>query len=375
MKKDPLRVCVVSDIHLAHRRTPTIEIADSLRKQITSQNISRTDVLFIPGDLFDRHLALPNQEVFEIHSLINYLLALCSRYSVVLRVLEGTPSHDWKQSRLLESINEAAHGTDAKHISTLSIEHIDSLGIDVLYVPDEWDSDPMQTQKQVQELLDSRGISQVDFSIMHGQFEYQLPPQLQAPRHDSEFYEAITRHYVFIGHIHTPSHRGRIIAPGSFSRLAHGEEHAKGHWELIVREHGDDEINFIENPYAKIYTSIDLTGLDSEQALSVLDERMASLPPDSHVRLIADKADPIADSMEALKRRYPHQNCTHRLQGSVTRSLEAIEDMRARSNSVAITPESVYDLTDAKLQQITQDATVRNAALSKLEELRHGVNR
>ena len=58
-------------------------------------------------------------------------------YNIILRILEGTPSHDWKQSKLFIHLNDLTKaGTDVKYIDSLSIEYIDKFGINVLY-PDE----------------------------------------------------------------------------------------------------------------------------------------------------------------------------------------------------------------------------------------------
>ena len=371
MKKEKLRVLVLSDIHLGHRKSKTEHICQSLTKYITYDRLRKTDIFFIPGDLFDRHLSLSSQEVFEIHSTLTYILQLCKKTDVCIRVLEGTPSHDWRQSKLLESINETGIGADLRYVPQLEIEHIDSLGIDVLYIPDEWDADPLNTQVQVEQLMRERSIEKVDFSIMHGQFEFQLPEHVQAPKHDSHFYSSITRHYVFIGHVHIPIHRGNIIAPGSFDRLAHGEEHPKGLWYLEIDPKNSDRIDFIENKEAVRYISIDLSSLDIDQAIEYIDSILKDVPSGSHVRFIADKNDSIAGYIDSLKRKYSQFQCTHKLQGSLSRSLEAIEDMRARSNAVAITRESVVDLVSEKMDQLTDDTQLKQLALYHLEEHRH----
>ena len=69
---------------------------------------------------------------------------------------------------------------------------------------------------------------EVDIAIMHGQFHYQFPRIKLDSSHDEQEYLNMVKHYIHIGHIHTHSSYDRIIAQGSFDRIAHGEEENKG---------------------------------------------------------------------------------------------------------------------------------------------------
>jgi predicted MPP superfamily phosphohydrolase len=103
-----LRICTISDVHLGHRKTPTYAIITELEHLVVNRfAMSQLDALFITGDLFDRLLNLPFTDVGVIHQFFIKLLTLAKQFNVKVRVLEGTPSHDWKQSRLLVHINDA----------------------------------------------------------------------------------------------------------------------------------------------------------------------------------------------------------------------------------------------------------------------------
>lgn len=371
MLNQALRIAVFSDVHLGHRRTSNESIIENLKRDIPdTAETADLDVIFIPGDLFDRFLTLPDPQVYEIHAWIARLLRTCKRRDIVLRVLEGTPSHDWKQSRLVESINEnAGINADARHVPELSIEHHDRFGMDLLYIPDEWSSDNDDTWMQVRQLLSEHRLEQVDFTLMHGQFPYQLPPHVQVPTHDPDRYVSITRHYVFCGHVHIPSQYKNIIVPGSYDRLTHNEEHAKGHWRVLVNPKGDDEVTFVENVGATIYRTVDCYGLSVDEALEKIDKAVAELPDFSHTRVDADREDPIAASMLELKRKYPQFTWTTKLQSKAKTGKEMLQDMRAKYQTKPITQRTIGDMVGERLKRMECDESTIHQCLSALSEV------
>jgi hypothetical protein len=303
--------------------------------------------------LFDRFLNLPSEEVFEIHAFIAYLLRLCKRRDILLRVLEGTPSHDWKQSRLVESINVDANiGADAKHVSELSIETVDRFGMTLLYIPDEWSSDNDDTYHQVLQLLRDYGLEQVDFVLMHGAFDYQLPAHVNVPTHDPDRYADIARHYVFCGHVHKSSQYRNILVPGSTDRLAHGEEEPKGHWIIEVVEDGDDRLIFVENETAKIYRSIDISGLSQDEAFEVTEKEVVNLPPSSHVRVVATGDDPVAATLEVLRKNYPSYQWSSKVTSTAKVGRDTLTDLRATFQTQPITRETIGDMVRDQLSDM-----------------------
>jgi hypothetical protein len=239
---------------------------------------------------------------------------MCHKYDIVLRVLEGTPSHDWKQARLIIDINaNRLHPVDVRHVTVLSIEHIERFGIDVLYVPDEWGEGCAATFKEVEDLLIKHNLEKVDLSIMHGCFNYQFPVNLvgKPDVHDEASYLGITKYLILIGHYHTPSSFERIYVPGSFDRLKHGEEEAKGYLDFTIFSDGAYEVNFIENKDAMIYKTLDVSGLELSDSLAHIDTYMSGIGRDTcHIRLLVNKEDPIYSGAKDLNRKYPHASFT-----------------------------------------------------------------
>lgn len=302
-----LKLAVFSDIHLGHKRTSTAEIIHNLKKALPDDSeTAELDLIVLAGDVFDGLLTLPQDEVGDIDAWIAHLLRLCKKHDICLRVLEGTPSHDWKQSERFVTINEVGEiHADLKYVKELSIEYLEKHDLQLLYVPDELPGGPEKTLERVRDLLKAKAIDKVDFAFMHGQFEYQLPEHVKAPKHSSADYLCLVKQLVFIGHVHVHSRYDRIIAQGSFDRLSHGEEGPKGHVRATVRSGGDIDVVFVENTLAKTYRTINCTGLDLDQTLELADRIAAPLPAGSHVRIQGDPDNPVFSSMETLVRMYP----------------------------------------------------------------------
>lgn len=383
MLNKPINLAVYSDIHLGHRKTPTAHNIENLKLYLPDDPSSNElDMVVLPGDLFDRFLNLPQEDTMDIHRWATYLLKTCKRRDIVLVVLEGTPSHDWKQPQLLEEINSSI-GAELHYAPTLSIHHFDKFNIDILFIPDEWSSDNDDTWCQVQSLMTEHQLDKVDFTVMHGQFAYQLPDHVDVPVHKPDRYMSITRHYVFCGHVHKPStygpinnandwpeDYGSIIVPGSFNRLAHGEEEAKGHWRLTVDPKRDDKIMFIENEYAVIYKTVEVSGMSTDEAVEHVDSVISKYPYGSHIRLRALTDDPIASNIEVLMKRYPGFHWTSDRSDKSKKAKETLTDMRAVFKTTPITRDSIDALFVEELKRMGVDDTLAEACLSRLQEVK-----
>lgn len=309
MMKSRLKIAELSDVHLGHHKTHAKHIIENLNKAFPDNDTTgQLDIIWIAGDLFDRMLNLPSDSVSAITNWVSKFLMMCKRRDIMVRVLEGTPSHDWKQAKLLVDINEGSNiNADLKYFTELSIEYIDKFGINVLYVPDEWRTKNEQTWHEVEELLQKHNLEKVDFSIMHGSFNYQIPANLRDmfETHDEENYLSITRYLIFIGHIHQHSQFDRILSAGSFDRLTHGEEGDKGHIRAVVEPDGTYKAQFIVNTNALIYKSLDFTKVPLDEVYRRLDDFISTIPKDSHLRIIADSDDSVFKAGTDIKARYP----------------------------------------------------------------------
>ena len=311
MNKKEIKYLELSDIHLGHPRNTTPEILSNLTAFFHNfkhdSPFVNLDYIFIAGDLFDGLLDLSNKFTYDIIAWLNRLAMFCSRYDIALRVLEGTPSHDWKQSHLAKALaNIVGVSLDFKYIDTLFIEHHEKNDLRILYIPDEWSDNAELTYQQVLELLKENNIEQVDLGMFHGYFTYQCKiGMLTTQAHDPEAYLSLVKHFINIGHIHTFSTYKRIIASGSFDRLSHGEEEPKGAVLCTIREDNDDEFLFIENKTAKIFKTITLKSSNIDQCYLQIEKVLAKLPNNSYVRIKAKKNHPIYTALDEFKVKYP----------------------------------------------------------------------
>jgi len=293
-----MKYLVTSDIHLGHLKTPTEHIIVSFKKEILNEKNKDIDVLFIAGDLFDRLLDLNSKEVYIIIEFFNYLLNYCYQNDIAVRVLEGTPSHDWQQSHILFKLNSIRDTPcDFKYFKTLDIEYLEKIDKYVLYIPDEWCNNHLELEKQIEEKLNSYNISQVDIAILHGQFTYQT---LGKYRPDFCFQENyflnLVKGFIHIGHYHSFSSYDRIIANGSLERLAHGEEEPKG---FVIVE--NDRYTFVENKNSYIYKTLIIT---KNMTLDKLDKKIYQYPKQSYIRLVIPSDHDFNLHFKELKLRY-----------------------------------------------------------------------
>lgn len=361
----------LSDLHMLHRRTPTTKILSNLDTSIMEDpEMAELDILFIAGDVFDDLATLANESIWEVKIWIARFLKWAKKNNIILRILEGTPSHDWKQSHLFLVINEIAEiGADIKHVKELSIEYIELIGITVLYVPDEW-GPPDTTKSQVKDLLKAKGLEQVDIAVMHGQFPHQLPSHVTAPTHDPEFYLSITRFLTFIGHVHLRSKYDRILAQGSHDRVAHGEEDPKGFFKFeIDLDSGEYFVTFVENKGAQRYVTISCVGMDLDDTLKQINERVAELPELSFVRVEADADNPVFANMDVLIRKWPMQTWSKLPRKEEKEVAEDLENEELLYTPLLITRDNVSGLFTPRLVKAGLQGEQLDIAAAILKEL------
>jgi len=372
----PLRISCLGDIHLGHKRNNTAFIIDNLNRHFSNDtHLSKIDIVFIEGDVFDDLLSFPSEDAGLIDIWISRLLRLCSKHNVIVRVLEGTPSHDRQQSDRFRIINEI-HSTDIplsadmKYIKTLCIEHIDKYNIDVLYVPDEWNHETNDTLNDVKELMTGLNLSFVDFAVVHGCFDYQMGDVIKSNlKHNSDEYLSLVKGLIFVGHIHQCSSHSRIHAAGSFDRLAHGEEESKGFLTAIVNPDYSYEMTFVDNYTARKFITIKCPYEDTELNLKRIDKKTRGLPPGSYIRIESKHTNAIVHNLDTLKRRWPLYHWSILLKDKDTGTSidvfsEIIDYVPMILNKETLTPMVV-----SRIQKLNVRPDILDRCLLHLEEL------
>lgn len=357
-----LNIISMSDVHLNHPRTPTWFIIDNLKKTLNGLDLKSIDLLIIAGDLLDRIMSLDSEDFDQFIDFSIWLISIARRNDITLRILEGTPSHDRRQSRIMDAINRNGnHPIDLKYVDTLSIEHLSTFGVDILYIPDEYSEDPDVTWSDVNRTLASNGLTQVDLVVMHGAFRRQLP--MATNTHIEERYQSITRYVILIGHVHQYYRDEKIIAHGSFDRLCHGDESPKGLVLLTLHPDNTYTCTFIENKGAMIYKTIRLQGLSLDECNKRL-KKYINYPPRSNFRLIVKRGDPISFSFPVVKNQYPQFNWSIEREENQTEK-KRVTETKSLAPAMAITRDTLLPLMTERLKGVDKD--LRERALTILK--------
>lgn len=342
-----IRIREFSDSHLGHNKTPTSHVLKVFSNMLPNNDVTGLlDMIIIAGDLFDRDLQLYQDEVYEIKLWMAAFLKMVKERNIIVRVLEGTPRHDWKQSRWLIYLNDMLNiGANIKYFDTVDIEYIPELGIDVLYIPDEFKPTTLETQQIVRDLLNSKGKQTVDFTVMHGAFPHQLPKaaHARAQLHDPDFYLSITKYFIFVGHIHQYSQYQRILSAGSTDRYCHNDEKAKGMIEVTVRLNSDvHDIDFIENKQAAKFITVNAQGLDEDSVKHRIDKTIAKYGLKFNLRIEAKSNDSVYRIIDNYTNRY--KDITWEFKRIEDKKPERITNVSELFKHVSLNKENIFDL-------------------------------
>lgn len=351
-----LNIASISDIHLHHPNTPTSMIIRNIHQYAFPKNKSTEElnIIFIGGDVTDSLMDFASEDAILYRKWVADFLWMCKEYDIMVRIIEGTPLHDWQQSSIFIEENENhSIGCDIKFIKDIHIEHIERYGIDVLYVPDEARPTTDITWARVEELMAERGIDKVDYAVMHGAFAYQLPDvaELKDKTHDEAKYEAIVRHYIFIGHVHQHYPRGKIIPNGSFDRLTHGDEGIKGHVRCMK-----GNIEFIPNHGAMRYITLDVTGMTSDEILALVEKRLEGSHDKCKVRMLANSEDEAFGLVRRLTNAFPFGEFDVKRLDKVKQRKERAEARSNRTQSLPVlTRENLLEELSKEIRRLSPD--------------------
>lgn len=364
-----LNAIVFGDVHLGHRRTKTPHTLSGLYHMFDETNLDEVDIIIIEGDLFDRGLELYFDYLPQIQIWMLWLLTLCQEHDIILRVLEGTPSHDMRQSKQFEVVLESSKlDVDFRYVDTLTVERHPK-GFDVLYVPDEWTTSHERTYVEAKLALAAEGINKVTFAVMHGNFEHQLPIS-GLPSFIRKDWEAMVVHAIFIGHIHQYSKVGKTVAAGSFDRHSHGDEATKGHIHAILSDSGCT-FTMVPNKQAKIYTTIDVTNKKVDGGLKYIERELKKVPAGSFIRLQYSKLDAYDTALFYLSETHPEYHWSEKVTDNEEREVsEEDHKLLPTQNyvSTSLTRANLVKLMSERLE-VMEDRKLVAAAIKRMEEL------
>lgn len=357
--KGKIRALNIHDAHLGNDLTKAKQVISSFKyiyyKALQSGPIQ---LLNLPGDVFDKELSMPAMEVREIQLFIAWLLTECANRGTVLRILEGTPRHDRKQSQAFETMAMLLKldNLDMKYYNKIAIEKHEGLGIDILYVPDEANPSNDTTWLQVNELMEQYGLTKVQVALMHGTMDYQTGGIEGWEYHISDRYLSIVEDFIHLGHVHLsschslPTYSGEITVSGSLERLKHGEEAPKGAYlTTIDRTHGNSK-EFLTNDKAVVFTTVDFRDMATEDAVKKLDELNETLVENSHIRYQCYRDESLATELMRLRSRFCNLKLTKQtFKRDSNTTADAVLAKLDNIKGVSVTYENIPHLSFEKL--------------------------
>lgn len=335
-------VVAISDIHLGNAANPAEFVIAGLEKKLTYKYLNGVKILFINGDVFDRGLPATHVCIASAASWIRRLLSRCARLGIIVMVLEGTPSHDRKQSKLFVAINNGADEEDRcdlRYIEEVSIEYIEKYDLHILCIPDEKNTDDGITYLQVLDMMKARALEKVDFAIMHGFFDFQIPAGRHSRFHNSNAYRELVKYLIFIGHDHTFQQRDRIIVQGSPDRQRHGMEEDKGFVRARVNRDGSYQATFEVNEHAMVFKTIELDD-DVDVATAQVHDVCDRHHRRSYIRLAAHKGHPVLAAIDSFKAKYPFINFSKKVLDEEEDDVETVVENQEDSDYVPFTIDS-----------------------------------
>ena len=263
MIDDLFVVSFIADIHFGSMKSDLLY--EQLEKRFIEKiDNKKIDMIVFGGDLFHNIITMNYSTSHLVLLFMEEVINLCKKNGIkYIRIIQGTMSHDNNQLHNFHMF-ENQSDVDFKIIMSVSEEHLVE-NIDILYVPEEYMSNPEEYYRNY-----LQHTKKYDFIFGHGMFkEVAFVAKNQdsevtmskAPVFDSKAFINACKGPIFFGHIHMKTIvRKHIYYPGSFSRFKHGEEDDKG-FILCVYSTKTSKymVEFVKNDLAPLYETITFT--------------------------------------------------------------------------------------------------------------------
>lgn len=374
MKKKNCKGLVFGDVHTFHPNTPTHHVVEVMYRYVLGYSkLKELDIILIEGDFFDSLIPYNHPDVHLVEKFILDLLIACSENNIVLRLLEGTPSHDMAQGINFVKIKENNEiDVDFRYVDDIEIEYIESLDMHIGYVPDEMESPLHKCYDRMVNEMTKIGIDKVDLMCMHGAFDFQFPSFYEVDSFNSKLWQALVEYFIFIGHHHDFNVLGKIIASGSLERNKHGEEKPKGltYFEIID---GVKDYKFIINEMSRTYKTYEVTTQIDEHVLKSLGLELEALPIGARVRFSTPTRTDGNNLVEYFQRIFPQFHFTFKVQDTSKKDKAkklVYPTFEATSEKLKIDSSNIVNLL---IEEMKNDERVPNKSLKRVEELLNGV--
>jgi DNA repair exonuclease SbcCD nuclease subunit len=269
----------IQDLHFGHKDTERMYNELSIVREYLLNN--EVHILNINGDYFDRKLTASEPATLYAVNFFSELVEICKEKNIRMRVLQGTRSHDLNQISTLFQHYLNDPDLDLRFIHTVEEEQL--LGLDVLYIPEEYpeDSEEYYGEFKKREYSMINGHGTWDFVAFENQIEHGAQTNtLSAPIFMySEWKDAVKNGFISFGHIHGRNQYGqKIFYSGSFTRWNYVEPSDKG---FITWWYDTDKktykVEFVDNALAPSFEAISVKSIFEGKDLAKLSLEEVSL--------------------------------------------------------------------------------------------------
>lgn len=296
----------ISDIHLYNPRISNQKMIDALDDVLKQPCFKVANTIIFAGDYTDRRVTLDHPDNGTIIRGFARWCFACEEQDKEIWILEGTRSHDWGQMRtFFEMARIFTPNLKIRYFDKITVFKDERFDLDFLFVPDDIHHDHDVIFSMVEEQMQKANVQMVDFAIMHGMFESQVPEGLNLPCHKYENFDRIVRHAILIGHVHINSENGKMLAQGSFGRISHGEEQPKGYYHTWLDKEGVFHKQFIENKLAELFITVDCLGLTADQTFESVNTAILEYGSDVNIRIMSEAENPVFQNMDEMIRAFP----------------------------------------------------------------------
>lgn len=360
---------VISDVHLLNPEVPSEHIIESIEEFITPDMWARATGLFFPGDLIDR---LISAEAFIdkydcVLDGFENLLRNSKRFNVPIRIVKGTPFHDWNLVKWLLKVNKLTGiNADIRYFDDVHLEYDDVLKLWMAYIPDAIRSTPEQVYDELVEKMKTLGCSKIHYILAHGYFDFQNTHD--SPAYDTAKFSDLVEYAIFCGHDHGNKSFMKVHVPGSFERLRYGEEHPKG--GLISQVIGNTHrVIFKENKRAANIRTVDFTGMDDETLMTRVNEEISKQMQGTtsylgKLRVLVNGNTLVRKALERLSRKTVFKLDFEFVKDESEKIEKRERNQKFTENLVPMTANSIEDLL---LAGISCDETIAKRIIQKIQ--------
>lgn len=264
----------MADVHFGCSHLDPYKLKYAIETTIFPYITRDLDLITIGGDWFDNALYMDNASAIVGSTVLSDICHLAKENDVTVRLLRGTFSHDRDQLKGISRVLSKIQGLDFKYYDVCNFDVIRSQLL-FAYLPDNLN----MHASEVYDWLANNYQDGVDCILVHGYFENALPTAVSLGKHLEAYNADIlgphVRYLIAAGHVHKcDCYKNIIYYPGSFDRLAHGEEEPKGCILFTLYPGYKHDAEYIQNHFATPHVTVYLTKEDVDEAVEEVERNI-----------------------------------------------------------------------------------------------------